>query len=354
MGAGKLALSDGHWMRLVYADETPYGSAVSGRCDDVIRARCDAIVRRRGEGGLAAVVEQGPELLAEAMRSGGLGELYESPRALRRACLFPAPEAVRPVRLAVGAGGSDRGMGIPLPAALVPELACWLDDWTRGSAAPASGPARQLWDHLAAAGALTEADERPVFAEPATLVGHATVQIVAGGRRLLFDPFLSPRAPQYPADYQPITHRQLAPDAIFVTHSHPDHFDLASLLRLGAQVPIYVPAVAAESLLCLDMAARLREVGFVHVHTLGWGDSVRVGAAEVTALPFYGEQPTRAERLHPEVRNMGNVYLVEGDGRRYGVAADIGVDAAGDPQALAAQTAARRGPLDVLFGGYRS
>ena len=61
---------------------------------------------------------------------------------------------------------------------------------------------------------------------------------------------------------------------VIVTHSHPDHFDLATLLRLGRATPIVVPEVPRESLLAMDMAARLRQLGFAAVRTRNWPTSM--------------------------------------------------------------------------------
>ncbi len=189
----------------------------------------------------------------------------------------------------------------------------------------------------------------------ATFVGHATVAIHPPSARLLFDPFLFPPSPRYPATYQPLTARDLGPlDAVFVSHSHPDHFDVGSLLYLGAETPIYVPAVERESLLAVDMVWRLRELGFRRVQPLRWYDAVQVGACRVTALPFYGEQPTTGARYHPEARNAGNLYLVDDGQRRQALAVDAGQDEAGDVKRLAAEAHRRYGPLDILWGGYRA
>jgi len=59
---------------------------------------------------------------------------------------------------------------------------------------------------------------------------------------------------------------------VFITHCHPDHYDLGTLLRFGHDVPIWVPEVARESILSIDMRARLEQLGFTRVRTLRWGD----------------------------------------------------------------------------------
>jgi hypothetical protein len=73
----------------------------------------------------------------------------------------------------------------------------------------------------------------------------------------------------------------------------------------------------------------------------------------VRALPFYGEQPTVGEILHPEVRNVGANYIVEAAGERIALLADAGVDCSGDVKEMAARARDRYGPVDTIFGGYR-
>ena len=187
-----------------------------------------------------------------------------------------------------------------------------------------------------------------------TFVGHATVAIQSAATCILFDPYLLPPCPGTPTGYRPLFPAELAPHAVFITHSHPDHYDLGSLLRLGADTPIYVPYVERESLLAIDMCTRLRQLGFGHVTVLRWGEEVQVGPHRVTAYPFYGEQPTDSEVLHPEVRNVGNVYVVASHDRRVALLADAGRDRAGDCRQLATWERHAVGPVDTVIGGYRA
>jgi hypothetical protein len=101
------------------------------------------------------------------------------------------------------------------------------------------------------------------------------------------------------------------------------------------------------------MLVRLQALGFRKVSTLRWFETVSIGNLQIIALPFFGEQPTVSHRLHPEVRNVGNTYLVKKGDHLIGVTADSGQDSQGDVKAVAADALQRYGPLDVLFGGYR-
>jgi L-ascorbate metabolism protein UlaG (beta-lactamase superfamily) len=176
----------------------------------------------------------------------------------------------------------------------------------------------------------------------------------SGSTRLLLDPLLLPGGPDFPAAYQPLQIRDVGPlDAVLITHSHRDHFDIGSLVQLPADVQLVVPRIERETLLAAHLAARAREVGFARVTELGWWQSLRIGEIEVHALPFYGEQPTDSEVLHPEVRNAGNLYLVRTPRFAAAFLVDAGRDGRGDVKQVAAQARERFGPVDVVFSGYR-
>ncbi|OLE02477.1 MAG: hypothetical protein AUI36_43360 [Cyanobacteria bacterium 13_1_40CM_2_61_4] len=143
-------------------------------------------------------------------------------------------------------------------------------------------------------------------------------------------------------------------DAVFITHSHPDHFDLSTLIRLDPNTVIYVPEVERESLLAVDMASRLEQLGFSNVHRLRPGAEITFGGTKVRAFPFFGEQPTTGDILHPDVRNVGCTYLCESGGRRVLILADSGRDRDGDVRDVSAAIRRHFGDVDVVFGGYRA
>jgi L-ascorbate metabolism protein UlaG (beta-lactamase superfamily) len=187
-----------------------------------------------------------------------------------------------------------------------------------------------------------------------TFVGHNTVVVRSATTRVMVDPLLFARASAYPAEYQPLGLADLGPlDAVLITHSHPDHFDPATLLRIPPDMRIVVPFIERETLLAVAMTERLRELGCTRVQVLEWGQSTMVGDIEVHALPFYGEQPTDSDVLHPVVRNAGNTYLVRTPTFSAVFLADSGRDGQGDVKEVASRTRARLGPVDVIFAGYR-
>ncbi|HEU4974892.1 MAG TPA: MBL fold metallo-hydrolase [Baekduia sp.] len=110
-----------------------------------------------------------------------------------------------------------------------------------------------------------------------TWIGHSTVTLDLGGTRLITDPVLRPwllhlrRHGPLPA---PAAIRGV--DGVLVSHLHLDHLDVPSLRMLGAQTPIVAPRGAG---------AFLRRRGFRAVLEVAAGDALRVGGAEVTAVP---------------------------------------------------------------------
>lgn len=336
-----------------YADETSLGSLVSDAFDRKLRERCAPV--------FALARESSRIELARRMHTiwpgleTALADYFEGQGRLREHVLHPDPARVRPRALVIHHADRPHAIAIDLRPEHAADLARWLGEWQHEASPPRCPRAHDLWRALDEADAFT--DRVPADADPQplgdlTFVGHASVAI---GRRdrTLFDPFLMPPASAYPHGYQPLTAGQLAPSAVFITHSHPDHYDLGTLLRFGHDVPIFVPEVARESILSIDMHARLEQLGFTRVRTLRWGDEVVVGEGRVTALPFFGEQPTSDEVLHPEVRNEGNLYLVENERQRILLTADGGDDRAGSLRRVASELRRDRGPIDVCVGGYR-
>ncbi|MBI4694507.1 MAG: MBL fold metallo-hydrolase [Gammaproteobacteria bacterium] len=348
-------LADTVGLRVLYTDETVFGAAISGRCEADLHRRLAVLHDYRAKLGLQQLVTEAVAVLGRVLPHA-LAELRAGPERLRETWLHPRPDHVRPAYLRVEANVSDVVCQIPLAPGLIGELAAWLGAWQEGATPPAAGPARAVWDALEVCGALVATPPARAVPEPpgVRFIGHATLGVSDGAQRIVFDPFLVPRSTRYPAHWQPATPASLGrPDAVFVTHSHPDHFDTGTLLRWGPDVPVYVPAVGRESVLAIDMAARLHELGFRRVHAVGPWEHVTIGELHVETLPFFGEQPTTREVLHPEVRNVGLTYAVTYRDRRIGVFADSGRDHAGDVLNMVGAARARGTAFDTVIGGYR-
>lgn len=342
-------------LRLLYQDETAHGSTVSGRSELEMHKRFAVLHAYREKFGLQRLVREARAVLGRVTPEA-LDGIRDGAGGLTETWLYPTPQLVRPAYLRVERNLTDVADQIALPPGIVDDLAAYLGEWQQGATRPASKPAGIVWDALVACGALVSARPRqsPRLHPGVTFVGHASLAVSDGRHQLLIDPFLLPRSACYPQRWQPLSHTALGkPDAILITHSHPDHFDLGTLLRMGADVPVYVPEVARESVLAIDMAARLREIGFRAVHALGPWQKFQVGGLTIETLPFYGEQPTTSEVLHPEVRNVGLTYTVTYGSQRMAALADAGCDHSGDIKALAALVRRRDGAIDTVFGGYR-
>lgn len=343
-------LADDVRFELEYEDDTPFGSTLGGGVDLALRRDCVAI---RQVASRAEAVRRSEELLALTF-SRDLASRYRRPGVLREECLYPPAERVRPRALVVTR--EQRVLGsVALPESSLGELAPWISELQRGARRPNGGVGRALFDAFDACGALAEQAEPDPEALDADVVfiGHATA-LLGRAERVLVDPFVLPTSGRYPPTYQPWRYGELPPlAAVAITHSHPDHFDLSTLLRLGADAPIYVPEVERESLLAIDMARRLEQLGFSRVHRLRPGQVISLGESVLRAHPFFGEQPTTGECLHPEVRNVGCTYSLESAAGRVFVIADSGRDRAGDVADLAGALRREQGEVDVLFGGYR-
>jgi len=123
----------------------------------------------------------------------------------------------------------------------------------------------------------------------ATIVGHASVLIQAGGLNVLTDPvwsqrasplsFAGPRRVSEPG----IAFESLPPiDAVLLSHNHYDHLDMTTLRRLHAgHRPLMVTPLGNDVIL-------RRAIPGVRVIAGDWWDRVDIGkGAEVTIVPAY-------------------------------------------------------------------
>jgi L-ascorbate metabolism protein UlaG (beta-lactamase superfamily) len=332
-----------------------------------------SIRRAREEHGPVFVVERSKELLEALRKEPNYVSLLDANDSRRIApeVLFPEADRVRPVAINVIGSGEHQNLRLNFQTELLPVL--------RDVVAALCGDMHPVVEALSGGvldvyrTVVQELEHRDmvlprdsdVFAYEerncakwmscdATFVGHNTVVVRSKKTRLVVDPWFPRQSKNYPRDYQPVLRSELGNiDALLITHSHPDHFDMGALLRFGAQPKIIVPKVDKESILAIDMALRLRELGFQDVQTMDWWQEKWIGDIKVIALPFYGEQPTNGYQLCPEVRNVGNTYLVQTPRFACAFLADSGRDRLGDVRNVAYEAYRRWGGIDVLFAGYR-
>jgi len=143
----------------------------------------------------------------------------------------------------------------------------------------------------------------------AAWIGHSTVVISIDGFIVITDPVFSNRIG---IGLGPVTVglKRLVepaltlaeiprPDLILLSHAHMDHFDLPSLRRLEGRKTTVITAVNTSDLL------RVKRYG--GVHELGWGQSMRIGAATVRAF----EVNHWGARMRNDTQRSYNGYVVE-------------------------------------------
>lgn len=123
----------------------------------------------------------------------------------------------------------------------------------------------------------------------ATVVGHASVLIQAGGLNVLTDPVWSERASPLPfvgprRVWAPGIAFEALPriDAVLLSHNHYDHLDVPTLRRLNVQHrPLIVAALGNDTIL-------RRAIPDVRVATGDWWERIAIGkGGEVTIVPAY-------------------------------------------------------------------
>src|SRR6202023_874573 len=143
----------------------------------------------------------------------------------------------------------------------------------------------------------------------AAWIGHSTVLICVDGFTILTDPVFSTRigirigpftlglkrlvSPAVQLSQLPV------PDLILLSHAHMDHLDRPSLRKLENRNTTVITAVNTSDL--------LRVKGYRAVHELRWGESGRVGPANVRAL----QVKHWGARTQTDVHRGYNGYLIE-------------------------------------------
>jgi L-ascorbate metabolism protein UlaG (beta-lactamase superfamily) len=134
-----------------------------------------------------------------------------------------------------------------------------------------------------------------------TFVGHATVLVEVGGRRILTDPLLTDRVTFIRRVVDPVPHgTALDLDLVLLSHLHQDHLHVPSLRRIAPGTPIVVPRGGAYA------ARRGRFDDIVEVVA---GDRIDLGDVTVSVVPA-----RHSSRRWPVGRQAEPVgYVIEHD-----------------------------------------
>jgi L-ascorbate metabolism protein UlaG (beta-lactamase superfamily) len=119
-------------------------------------------------------------------------------------------------------------------------------------------------------------NDSPAAPDRVTYLGHATVLLELGGRRLLTDPVLSNRLLHLRRRSSPVTTRLVPLDWVLISHLHHDHLHPASLRRLGGNAGAVVP-VGGRRL--------LERAGFDDVREVRVGETVELGDLRLEVVP---------------------------------------------------------------------
>jgi len=312
---------------------------------------------------LEELVEQ-RSILAESFRPE---EIERGGRAATDTLLFDSFSPDREWICAVYTGGpSPQRAGVRMPPSAVGSFARLLRvlgsshdaDELRVAAEPVVPPriTSLLCDSAAASTALVGAWPR-VDAPGIYRREHASIVVRSRTTTILVDPqglhcAESSNFGLYPAESSP-----LELDAIVITHQHNDHWHLPTLLYLAGthDVPIIVPIAPRPNLLTReDFATSIQQIGLSPL-AMAWHTTTRVGDIEITALPFFGEQPTRdAPGPADGLRSWGNCYRFTTPEFDALILVDSGIDPMGNMVDVVRRSVAERGPVDVVLSNCRA
>lgn len=124
-----------------------------------------------------------------------------------------------------------------------------------------------------------------------TVIGHACLRVETSGPTILVDPWLTGSCYwrswwHFPADAE-LTPELLAPDAVYLTHHHFDHFHYPSMRRLDKGAEVLCARFGVDV-----MAGEVRELGFATVTELPHGEVRELAPGVRVASYQYGFDDT--------------------------------------------------------------
>ncbi|MFP1920581.1 MBL fold metallo-hydrolase [Lonsdalea quercina] len=164
---------------------------------------------------------------------------------------------------------------------------------------------------------LTEAPlpRNALHADPQTTriqyLGHATVLVQTQGVSVLIDPFIS--ASPLQGDDGRVTFQSLPEhiDYALVTHAHPDHFSIETLLRLRHRIGCLVVPRASDFLLGDVSLRHMAEVlGFKKAVEMEPLQSIPLPGGEIIGVPFLGEHGDLAHAKSAYVIRLGRQQIL--------------------------------------------
>jgi len=149
-----------------------------------------------------------------------------------------------------------------------------------------------------------------------TYIGHATLLLEIGGKRVLTDPNFDPALarvlrrvapPGVAIDKLPVL------DAVLVTHAHADHLSFTSLATLPQTVPVFAPGPVRQW---------LRAAGYKQAQAINPGDALKLGNLTIHATAA----EHRGNRYgFDQWRSAANMYLLKAPDMACFFAGDTGL-----------------------------
>lgn len=210
-------------LEIIWSDNTPYGSTLSGRAQKFICERLHprtthalgSLVKHRQSRGLAnsqaAVMVARERAQAVYERTTADPEFWNPPAAL-----------VRPSRLRLSAEAPGDSLEVPFEPSSLEGFQSLIAG--REGLAHIEQAVRDVSDRVRAAGLHRERCPPVRNAAEALFLGHACVSWFDGEVRVWTDPFLRPKSLRYRASYQPILPADCPAQhhVVMLTHSHPE------------------------------------------------------------------------------------------------------------------------------------